>query len=423
LIEPAEEKLTAITLTASQAQRFLLTYQGLLPPRSWNGKAGILEYFQRVGCIQFDPLNIVGHNPDLVLQSRVSDYRPRLLYNLLYQDRRLLDGWDKMMAIYRLEDFPYFRRQREADRASMEQSEDRLKAVLPLVRTEIEQRGPLCSLDLDFEHRVNWPWGPTRASRAALESLYFAGELVVHHKVNTRKYYDLAHRHIPAAILQAGDPNQSETDYLDWYVLRRLGSVGLLWNRASIAWLAMRGIDSPLRAQTMKRLLVNGRLVEVYVEGISDPLYLRSQDLPILEQAALVDEDSPSASFIAPLDNLMWDRRLVEDLFGFEYRWEVYTPPAKRKYGYYVLPVLYGDRFIARVEPVLEKRSRVLTIKNWWWEEGVTPDEEMVAALADCFEHFFAYLGASSIRLNSEELGIEETGQVAALVSDHKSST
>ena len=103
----------ALTLSNQQARRFLLAHHRLWPPYELEGKAGALAYVRRVGCIQFDPLNIVGRNPDLVLQSRVSNYRPALLEELLYQDRRLLDGWDKNMSIYAVEDWPCFRRRRE----------------------------------------------------------------------------------------------------------------------------------------------------------------------------------------------------------------------------------------------------------------------------------------------------------------------
>jgi hypothetical protein len=406
-----------ITLTPLQARRFILTHQGLWPPCSWSGKAGILEFFQRVGCVQFDPLNIVGQNPELVLQSRIQDYRPQLLNELLYTDRKLLDGWDKMMAIYPVEDYPSFHRQREADRAAMQRSEDGLQAVLPLVRAEIAQRGPLSSLDLDFDHRVDWPWGPTRASRAALESLYFAGELVVHHKANNRKYYDLASRHLPPAILQASDPHPSDADYQDWYILRRLASVGLLWGRASTVWLGMRGVDSAQRAKTIKRLLSDSRLQEVRIEGIPEPLYLRGQELPLLEEVMNSEAILPRASFIAPLDNLMWDRRLVELLFGFEYRWEVYIPPEKRKYGYYVLPVLYGDRFIARLEPVLDKRSRVVTVKGWWWDQDIICDDILIEALAACFDQFLAYLNATSLQYAGTTFNPGDMGRLVQMLS------
>ena len=102
-------------ITRKQARRFLLGHQGLQPPHQYLGKPGILEYIRRVGCIQYDPLNIVGHNPELVLQSRVAGFRPDMLKELLYEDRLLLDGWDKQMSIYCLADWPYLRRWREAD--------------------------------------------------------------------------------------------------------------------------------------------------------------------------------------------------------------------------------------------------------------------------------------------------------------------
>ena len=187
-----------ITLTKAQSRRFILAHQGLLPPRNSEGKSGILDFIRRVGCIQFDPLNIVGHNPELVLQSRIDNYNPSMLAELLYTDRRLVDGWDKMMAIYRTEDWPnFYYRQREAALKSTRREAGAVQAVMPEVRQAIEQRGPLSSIDLDHDRKVDWAWGPTRLAKVALENLYYLGELVIHRKVHTRRVYDLASRHIP----------------------------------------------------------------------------------------------------------------------------------------------------------------------------------------------------------------------------------
>ncbi len=364
-------------------------------------------------CIQFDPLDVVGRNADLVLQLRIHDFRPAMLRELLYEDRKLLDDWDKVMSIYPLEDYPCFQRRRQADRAALERSPDGLRSVAPLVHAEIEAHGPLSSLELDFDHRVDWPWGPTRAARAALESLYFAGDLVIHHKVHTRKVYDLAERHIPLDLLNASDPNPDDEAFHDWYLLRRIGSVGLLWNRGGEVWLGTP-FNAPQRQAVLKRLLEQGRLLEAHVDGIADPMYLRSQDSALLEDIVLSHNPAPaSASFIAPLDNMMWDRRFLKALFGFEYRWEVYKPVADRQYGYYVLPVLYGDRFIARFEPVREKRSSTLVIKGWWWEADCVVTNDILNALKDCFDHFLAYLDLKHIQFNDTNL---EAGQTAHLV-------
>jgi hypothetical protein len=389
--------MTLLTLTQPQARRFLLAYQNLWPPRSLTGKANALDFIRKVGCIQFDPLDICGKNAELVLQARLADFTPAQLDELLYQDRALLDGFDKMMAIYPVEDWPYFRRRREGAKNEL-RSQEAVSEVAPKIRAAIAQRGPLSSIDLEHAEKVGWWWGPTSLSRAALESMYLSGELVIHHKVHTRKIYDLAERHIPAELLHAPEPNPADEAYHEWYVLRRLGSVGLLWNRSNQVWLM--SVGTAARKQVMQRLLDEGKIVEIQVEGIAYPFYLRASEMPLLEEVLTAPEPTPRAAFLAPLDNLVWERGMLETLFGFDYRWEVYVPPAKRKYGYYVLPVLYGDRFVGRIEPARQKNDGVLTIKNWWWEPGVTPDEPMLTAVRECLARFCSFLSIKEIQPN-----------------------
>ena len=391
------------TITKKQARRFILAHQGLWPPYELEGKPGVLDYIRRVGCIQFDPLNIVGHNPELVLQARVADFCPVMLQELLYKDRKLVDGWDKMMSIYCVQDWPYFQRRRESARRNPGKSPGPVESILPQVRRAIEEQGALSSIDLDFGQTVDWSWAPTRLARAALESMYSWGELVVHHKVHTRKVYDFARRHIPQELLSAPDPNETEEQFHDWYVLRRIGSMGLIWGKSGGAWLGMSGIKSQARKAALARLLEQDKIVQVDVEGINTPLYTRSQDAPTLDQSSNFDHALPRAAIIAPLDNLLWDRRFVEALFGFSYVWEVYKPAAERRYGYYVLPILYGDRFVARFDPGRDKKRGALIVKKWWWEPGVTPTQEMQAELICCFERFLNYLGVN-------QLEIEQTG-------------
>jgi uncharacterized protein YcaQ len=391
-----------LTITRRQARRLILAHQGLWPPYELEGKSSVLDYIRRVGCIQFDPLNIVSRNPELVLQARVSDFRPAMLQELLYEDRKLLDGWDKNMSIYRVEDWPYFQRHRQAAMRNPGRSHGPVKSILPHVRRAIEERGPLSSIDLNFDQTVDWSWAPTRLARAALETMYFWGELIIHHKVHTRKVYDFAHRHLPGELLSAADPNQTQEEYQDWYVLRRIGSVGLLWNRSGDAWLGMPEIKSKERNRALTRLLRQGKVVEVYVEGIEPPLYMRSEDKGKLD--SILDSDDPPsrATIIAPLDNLLWDRRLAKELFDFEYRWEVYKPVGERRYGYYVLPILHGDRFVARFEPGRDKKSGALVIKKWWWESGVIPSERMQSDLRQCFKRFLSYLGTDNFQIDGK---------------------
>jgi uncharacterized protein YcaQ len=178
--------------------------------------------------------------------------------------------------------------------------------------------------------------------------------------------------------------------------------VGLLGARAGDAWLGIFGFKTRERRAAVARLLDQGRLQEVRAEGIGYPLYLRSQDRPTLDRVLASDGPSPQAAILAPIDNLMWDRRFLEELFGFYYIWEVYKPVAERQFGYYVLPILYGDRFVARFEPTRDKESGALIIKGWWWEDGVGPSDGMRAELTRCFNRFLRYLGTEELRVGSE---------------------
>lgn len=362
--------MNRIYLTKKQARQFLLLKHGLLGDYKFAGKEGILSFVRQAGCVQFDPVDVCGRNADLVLQSRVKGYQKTMLYELLYVDRKLVDYFDKNLAILPIENWKYFGRERKIHE-EWERSHAEILEVQERVRGEIARRGPLCSADLDMAEKVSWYWSDTRLARAALEHMYFVGELGIHHKSGTLKYYDLIENCIPAELLSQPEPHPSDFDYRKWLVLERIGSVGFLWNRASDAWLGIRGLKAAGRNAIFEALLKEEKIIEVEVEEIGELLYCRREDAG---HAAFVLENAPvkkRCEFIAPLDNLLWDRKLIEAVFDFSYKWEIYTPKEQRKYGYYVLPVLYGDRFVGRIEMAYDKRLKKLDLKNIWYEQDV----------------------------------------------------
>lgn len=392
----------AFSLTRTDARRFVLAHQRLWPPRSLAGKRGILDYVRHVGCIQYDPIDVVGRNPDLVLQSRVAGYRPALLEELLYRDRLLWDGWDKVSSIHLTADRPLFARHRARMIEQWGTDANPALQIVPEVRQAVRERGPLSSNDLEHRALLRWSWGaPTRLGRAALETLYAMGELGVHHRLGTRRYFDLVERLAPAELVATPDPHLTDEEYQDWHVLRRVGGLGLaLPNGSAEYWLTIQGVKSQARRATLTRLAERGEVLAAAVQGLPGrTFFLRAADLPALE--AVRNEEPPvqQAALVGPLDNLTWDRELLRQVFGFDYLWEVYKPAAQRRYGYYVLPVLYGDRFVARCDPAFDKKARVLTLNNWWWEEGVGPDQAMEEALVGCLAEFARYLGAEDICL------------------------
>lgn len=392
-----------LRLSKRQARRFLLAHHSLWPPRRLKGAAGVMDYIRRVNCVQYDPINVVGQNPHLVLQSRLKAYQSQMLEQLLYEERSLLDGFDKVMSIYPSEDWPQFARTRAKlmERYYPEDYRKEANSLGPLVLQEVAERGPLSSLDLDHKDAVDWAWGPTRAGRAALEMLFLAGEVLVSHRVGTRRYFDLSERLLPEEVLKAEASYSDKESYQDWHVLRRVGGVGLAHAGAGDHWGGMLGMKAGERNTALQRLIDQGEVIQASVEDLEGQrFYLRSKDLPTLERVSGGRQPKAGAAFLAPLDNLMWNRKLVQMLFNFDYVWEVYKPAKKRIYGYYVLPVLYGDRMVGRVHPSFERKTRVLTLQQWWWEEGVDVESDaLVAALQQCLFEFGRYLGAEEIVL------------------------
>jgi uncharacterized protein YcaQ len=273
------------------------------------------------------------------------------------------------------------------------------------VKREIQTRGPLCSLDLEEETRVEW-WlsGKTRAVRIALEMLFLSGDIVVHHRVGTRRYFELSKRVLPRRLCEVRNSDSSQEHYLEWHVFRRAGGVGLVHPKVNAKWGGIKGWRGGKIRAALARLLGKGRLVRVGIEGLQrKEFYIRRGDLPALEAAGSGSVTAPGAAFIAPLDNLMWDSDLIEMLFDFFYTWEVYKPASRRKWGYYVLPVLVGDRLVARFDPVFNKKAKLFTIQNWWWEKGVDKrDDDLLAALQDGLQQFCKYLDADSLKLGEE---------------------
>lgn len=392
-----------IKLTNRQARQFMLLKHGLLGEYKFLGKQGILDFIRQASCIQYDPIDVCGKNSELVLQSRIKGFAKEMLDELLYKDRSLVDYPDKNLAIIPVEDWPYFERYRQAARRHAEHYPE-MQALTEQVRAHIQNHGALSSDDLKLDGDFSWRsaihWsGGNNSSRSVLEQMYSTGELIIHHKKGTRKYYDIAGKHIPANLLNIPEPLPGEHEHQKWRVLRRIGAVGLLWNRASDAWLNIWGLKADERNEVFRQLLNEANIFAVTVEQMKDILYCRAEDLPLIEAVLNNPEPKYRCELIAPLDNLMWDRKLINELFGFDYTWEIYTPAIKRKFGYYALPLLYGENFIGRVEAIAERKTRVLVVKNIWYENGVKQPMKLRTALDDCFKRLAIFNGCETISI------------------------
>ena len=403
--------METIHLTKEELKAFLIRYQGLSFPNEFEGEEGIIQLFERLGSIQYDPLNVIGKNADLVLQSRIPGYKESMLKKLLYQDRVLVDGWDKMMSIYLTSDFPYFHHIRKAkdndirrtlDYRNQSKSMDYVEHVLEYIK----EHGPTYPKDIDLGSIEKGIWGHGKISSAVCDYLWNIGRLGIVEKNNVIKKYDLIENLIDQEFIDH-DPVSDMDDFLKWYVLRRIGSIGIYWSKSGPGWYNHFIYKEALRKPIIKALVEENKLTLVKVTGMKEDFYIRSQDIPILRDSK---DNIKKVKFIAPLDNLLWDRKFLLQVFDFDYTWEVYVPESKRKYGYYVIPVLYGNDLIARFEPAGKRSLNDFSIKNWWWEENVNITKEMMNEILDAIKQLTHFLGTVEIPKKKilELLGIND---------------
>ena len=376
-------------LSIAEARRFLALYH--FTPTDIPG------VFERLGTVQYDPLNPVGRNPDLVLQARVPGYQVDDWQKTAYTDRMVYDAWDKMACLVPMSDWP-MRAWLRAHAATwtpllLEEQAEAVAAAL----AELDARGPLSSLDFADQSHFTVPstWHGPKRIKHILRALWDRGLIVTHHRQGGRHYYDRAERVIPPEYFNA-PPVEDEDEATRWMLARRSQTMGLIRPVGEYSIWFGCGATSR-RAPAFKELVEMGTLTPVQIgeNGTKGwPAYLPTSALPLLEAPT----PTPRVIFLGPLDSLLWDRRGVMQLFDFDYIWEVYKPESQRRWGYYVLPVFYGDRFVARLDSRLEKGT--WTIARWWWEPDIVPDADMLNALRVAVENFLCYLRATDIRVN-----------------------
>jgi uncharacterized protein YcaQ len=387
-----------IELSREAARRFLVARHQLAPPRALPARLeSVMTVVERLGVLQFDPLEVPGaRNHDLVLHSRIAGYRREWCDQWLYgEDRRLFEIYNKSLNIVPMAELPHY--SHSWTRYTERYSEGVLRdhgEVVDEVLAELKKRGPLTTADFaHHSYSVDWWWAPTRAARAILEALFVVGRVGIARRAGNRRYYDLIERIVPAPILKRRESAEEATLHR---LLSRFRAVGLTSPQANAEVIVGTG-KAPERQRLTEKLVDRGVILPVQVEGSRVTRYAIASEKPLLD-AALRGRAvyAPHAALLAPLDPLIWDRRLLATLFDFDYIWEVYTPEHKRRHGYYVLPVLFGDRLVGRIEPRFERTTKTLRILGLWWEEGFSPRREsgLVDAMRDALRDYAAFVGA-----------------------------
>ena len=413
------------TLTPTLARRLAITRQSLAGPRPTPDAAGILALVRDLGCLQLDPTRAVERTHLLVLWSRLGSYDPAALDHLLWQDRSLFEFWAHCASIVLTEDYPLYYTAQMRDYAAGDTGWGRKvrtwmadnHALQDHILAELAVRGPLRSGDFADRAVVPWPssgWTNARNVGRMLDFLWAQGRIMVAGRKGGQKLWDLTARCLPAAVLRT---DLSTPDMVRQAAQRSLRALGVATTR-DISNHFMRGCYPGLAA-ALADLAAEGTIERVRVADSSgawpEPVWIHATDLPLLDTPAQ-EAWQPRTTLLSPFDNLICDRARTERLFGFRFRIEIYVPPAQREYGYYVLPILHGDRLIGRVDPQMDRKQGVLRI-NAVYAEPDAP-EEAGPAVAAAIHDLAAFLGAKTVdyteRVAAEWAGTLVKGERAA---------
>ncbi|MCW3979475.1 MAG: winged helix DNA-binding domain-containing protein [Candidatus Bathyarchaeota archaeon] len=374
-------------------------------------KEDVFNTIDKLGCIQIDTINVVERAHHLTLWSRLGAHDKEILHDLAYRDRLLFEHWAHAASYIPLKDFRFFIHamniRREKIRENSEKWEygidwsrvdpDILEKVLERAREE----GPLATRD--FEHKRERPsdgWWDWKPAKVILEALLGAGVLLVSRRENFQRYYDLSERVLPEWVETDMPP---EDDRVRFFVSRPMGCLGLLKatdiRKYYLPWCVILRRTSKQLQAILNDMVEEDRAFRFAVEGEKQPYFCLPEDVDRISELEDGDLGFGGVRFLTNFDNLLWDRERVKNLFGFEAKLETYIPADKRKYGYYNLPILSGDRLVGRIVPRMDRDEKTLVIESVWHEPWFEPDADFEDSFAETMESFAEFNGAEGIEM------------------------
>lgn len=387
------------------ARRFILGKQGLWPGRRWRGLAGAEQAMRAMEYLQLDPLQIIARSQDLTLHSRVLDYTPEMWETAAYSERKFFD-WGGWLAVRPMDELPYWRvvmrRERDTNPSLREIAAEHADAVAEM-RDVLKARGVVSNRDFDIATRKRTQsYRGRKDSALALYYLWRTGEVMIHHRENFERFYALTESVAPAHLIDEADEDETAR----FLIRKEISFLGIArLNRTSDA--AQRGFPFEQAQRLVATMQAEGEIVEVRVEGWRGAYWTLASDVALLNELAagrtpeswapLETTTREEAAFLAPLDPVS-ARGRAKALFEFDYVWEVYKPESQRKYGYYVLPILWGDRLVGRFDSRFDRSRSTLVITSFWLErDAFGKDEAFAEAVARGFDRFLRFLGADGI--------------------------
>jgi uncharacterized protein len=393
-------------ISRTVARRLAIVAQGLAGPRPRADTEGIMDVIDQLGCLQLDPINIVARSHLLVLWSRLGSYDQGLLDLLLWQERQLFEYWAHAASIVLTQDYPLHQmRMRSYGKGSdawsqhvsawMQQNETLRLSIL----SALQQRGPLRSRDFEDPVQVAWRssgWTDGRTVGRMLDFLWAQGHVLVSKRVGVQKWWDLAERCLPP-IWISQEP-LAEHEVVCAAAQKALRSLGVATPRDITEHFTRNrypGLSEVLSELEAKERILRVRVQEQGKELVG-PWFVHVELLPVLERLEQQAWE-PRTTLLSPFDNLICDRKRTARLFDFLYQSEIYTPKDKRRFGYYVMPILSGDQLIGRIDPTFDRSRKQLLINAVHTEPATAITGETGQAVAAAIEELAAFLGATTI--------------------------
>jgi uncharacterized protein YcaQ len=366
-------------------------------------QARLLETIRALGCVQLDTISVVSRSHETVLWSRLGGYDPAQLAALHYPDGLITEYWAHAAALIPIESFPYFRDAMDAYREKYEQhrwvreNADVVAAVL----TRIRDDGPLASRHFerpDGRRPEAWEWYGGKPARQALDHLWSSGDIMVARRESGfQRVYDLTERIIPEEHRTYRPTPEERRRFYVTGALRALGVATARWVADYFRDWARPYSVAKASAQGLAELATEGVAIPVAIDGLTEPVWLDAALLPRLDDLRAGRGQPALTTFLSPFDNLIWHRGRMADLWDFHYRIEVYTPAPKRVYGYYTMPILHRGRLVGRIDPVVDRKQRLLTIRALHLEPDEKPTESLAQAIAGALWDFAGFLGADEV--------------------------
>jgi uncharacterized protein YcaQ len=384
--------MDTIKVSKQQARKFLLAGSLLRFKPDRKAKPVEYEHIAPLECIQLDALRIVERNQDLVLHNRFENYKPPMLRDIAYDKRRMIEAFFNAFCFVPVEEYRFHRVKHRQLIKRFGAWPDQFKKEFRLIKREIKKLGSLPASHFQTDEKIEHGFGgAVKKTTAAIDILWYSGEIVTDRRENGKRFYNFPRNVLPDSV-NLKTPTQKQFE--DFMLRKHLRTYHL----GDIKY--FRFANMRLKVAERKKLIEpyfkKGLILPVEIGNIRNRFFIMNDSLDELMNSQTVKADG-RVRFMAPLDNLLFNREVIEDIFDFEYRWEVYAPKAKRKYGYYVMPILYNFDFIGRIDPKADRENSTLIFNLIQIEENVKQTDKLVTEIAKAAKRLAKFTGLKNI--------------------------